>query len=121
MGAVAYKLELPSSSMIHPVFHVSQLKKHVGNQAVQRSPPITHQGPTLQPRVILDRRMTRHNNKAAMQVLIHGAELPPVDATWEFTIDLKLRFPIFNLEDKVGFVGEQLLQAEEGAKDNGAL
>jgi hypothetical protein len=115
LGVVAYKLALPSSSTIHPVLHVSQLKKHVGNHVVQSSPPITHQSPTLQPLAILDRRMTRRNNQAATQVLIHWAGLSAADATWEFTTDLQLRFPTFNLEDKVGFEGEQLLQAEEGA------
>jgi len=115
LGVVAYKLALPSLSTIHPVLHVSQLKKHVGNHVVQSSPPITHQSPTLQPLAILDRRMTRRNNQAATQVLIHWAGLSAADATWEFTTDLQLRFPTFNLEDKVGFEGEQLLQAEEGA------
>jgi hypothetical protein len=103
IGVVAYRLSLPSSSAVHPVFHVSQLKQHVGHKIVYDDWPVPHPEPGLQPQAILDRRMVRHHNQAATQVLIHWKTLSPSEATWEFAEDLRLRYPDLFLEDKEHF------------------
>jgi hypothetical protein len=57
VGATAYKLELPASSKVHPVFHVSQLKSYTPDfslafQTLQLSPQLDLTD--LEPEAVLD-------------------------------------------------------------------
>ena len=57
MGKVAYRLDLPSHSRLHPVVHVSQLKKQLGqaDRAISDLPNVDDEGLiTLEPDQIVD-------------------------------------------------------------------
>ncbi|XP_070050942.1 uncharacterized protein [Nicotiana tomentosiformis] len=84
IGKVAYVLKLPLGSKIHPVFHVSQLKKAVGNHVQpSKEPPIcTDDGQVLtEPVAILGRRIMKKGNKGATQVLAQWENLSKDEAT----------------------------------------
>jgi len=68
---------------------------------VHHSLPDSPNEPLLQPQVIMDRRMIKRGTQAATQVLIHWKGLSPAEATWEFIDKVQLRFPTFNLKDKL--------------------
>lgn len=78
---MAYKLKLPISTSLHPVFHVSLLKKKVGNREVHPTLHALPSEPLLLPQAILDRRMVKRNLQAATQLLVHWAGLTPAEAT----------------------------------------
>ncbi|XP_070040866.1 uncharacterized protein [Nicotiana tomentosiformis] len=96
---VAYELQLPVGSKIHPVFHVYQLKKKIGDQVVpSMNPPYcSNEGQILiEPIVILERKMIKKGNKAALQVLVQWANLSK-KATWEDYHFLKSQFSRFDV------------------------
>nr|GEX32799.1 hypothetical protein [Tanacetum cinerariifolium]GEX43638.1 hypothetical protein [Tanacetum cinerariifolium] len=52
----------------------------------------------VEPEAILDRRMAKLNNRAAVYVLIKWVNHSEEDATWELYEDLVLRFPEFPID-----------------------
>jgi len=96
IGKVAYRLELPDSSNIHPVFHISQLKPYTPNYTPVFStlPMLTDlQAAETEPEMIQDRRLVKKGNNAIPQVLVTWSGLPKSTATWEDYHVLRARFP----------------------------
>ncbi|KAH9696914.1 hypothetical protein KPL71_023390 [Citrus sinensis] len=102
---IAYKLQLPESSRIHLVFHVSLLKKAIGDFSSSTDlPSVDDEGLiVLEPLAILDTRWLRRGGKVVEQQLVQWKRLPVEDATWEDTELLQQQFPHMTLEDKGTF------------------
>lgn len=84
IGQVAYKLELPADSLIHPVFHISQLKPYNSNYSPMFTnlPVLTDlQASSAQPKQVLDRRLVKKGNIAIPQVLLSWTGLPASSQT----------------------------------------
>uniref|UniRef100_A0A8R7QGC1 Tf2-1-like SH3-like domain-containing protein n=1 Tax=Triticum urartu TaxID=4572 RepID=A0A8R7QGC1_TRIUA len=93
---MAYKLQLPDSSRIHPVFHVSQLKPFTPDYSpvfseLPRTPDLT--AAPLQPVTILERQMVKKGNNSVVQVRVQWSSLSSASATWEDYNVLRLRYP----------------------------
>ncbi|OMP04183.1 hypothetical protein CCACVL1_02182 [Corchorus capsularis] len=83
--AMAYQLLLPPLAKIHPTFHVSQLKKHIGESpATLQLPNLSSDGTMAKkPVSVLDRRMVKRSNLAITEVLVNWSNTFLEDAIWE--------------------------------------
>ncbi|KAL8123137.1 hypothetical protein AgCh_011215 [Apium graveolens] len=109
IGKMAYKLDLPPTSRIHLVFHVSQLKHSIGSTPASSTIPeqLTPElEMVVEPEAILDiQRGSQVHNQDKMEVLVKWRGLQPSEATWEEMDVINQRFSSFHLEDKVGLQG----------------
>ena len=86
IGEVAYELELLEGSRIHNVFHVSCLKKAIGQNifVTTNLPPFNEEGKLiLEPAEILEVHERVLCNQTVREYLVCWRHLPLDDATWE--------------------------------------
>jgi hypothetical protein len=91
VGEAAYRLQFPPTSRIHPVLHVSQLKKALGSK---------HQ-----------RRFRHKGSVAVPQGLIQWSDQPDSLATWEDLAELQQRFPRAPAWGQAGFQGRGIVSS----------
>ena len=97
IGEVAFETELPPQAAIHPIFHVSQLKKKLGKSQVLQIHPAHYEEEIIEePESILERRTFKHKNRVFSQVLIKWKQRTVEEATWEDYWSLIGRFPTFD-------------------------
>lgn len=84
VGPVAYRLKLPAGSKIHNTFHVSQIKKVVG-EIKEFNPLPTHLSSEgvleAEPEEVWDTRVNQGTGQE--EVLVKWRGLPAFDCTWE--------------------------------------
>ncbi|XP_042972766.1 uncharacterized protein LOC122304569 [Carya illinoinensis] len=96
IGEVAYRIQLPPPSQIHNVFHISQLKKKLGNQVSIFStlPPTDKDGAVKpEPEEILQRRLKKVKNLPVMELLVRWTGQTHEEASWESYTQLCTDYP----------------------------
>jgi hypothetical protein len=105
IGSVAYKLKLPESSMVHPIFHVPQLKAFTTDHtpvfsALSHIPQL---GITeLIPEQILDRHLVKKGNETVTQILLQWSNLLVNSTSWEDYYVLQKKFPLAPIWSSTG-------------------
>ena len=107
IGASAYKLDLPDTMAVHPVFHVSLLKKYTGTGPVPPPPTILQDG-TVEYEV--DAIVSHRHEGRRRQYLVRWRGYTPEHDTWESESDLKI-----NAADTVQTYLDQLARVKANA------
>lgn len=83
---MSYELELPPGSRIHNIFHVSCLKRVLGQQliTVMELPPLDDEGLLiLELEAILETKERKLRSRIVIEYLVRWKNLSDEDATWE--------------------------------------
>ena len=86
IGSMAYKLQLPASSWVHPIFHVSCLEKVVGDKLFVQTilPKLDEEGKIiLEHEEIIEIRTRQLRNWSIPKYLIKQKNLPVEYSTWK--------------------------------------
>ncbi|KAH6766309.1 hypothetical protein C2S52_017292 [Perilla frutescens var. hirtella] len=106
LGTVAYHIELPKGSKIHPVFHVSLLRLFRGTTdiAISELPLEDVDGkPVSLPAAVRSVKTVLLHGKPELMVLVQWQGSPSEESTWELASEMATLYPDFHLEDKVLF------------------
>ncbi|WVZ24643.1 hypothetical protein V8G54_003187 [Vigna mungo] len=109
IGHVAYRLELPSHSNIHDVFHCSMLNPHEGPtpSLIDQIPlDVVDNNLLISPLAILDFKTVTIEDSPTCYALVQWKGLSSDDTSWEKWDELK---SLFDLEDKVIVEGDNIV------------
>ena len=93
IGSVAYKLQLPATSVVHPIFHVSQLKRVVDRDSalIPQLPQLSD--PLQMPLIILQTRLVERGCELITQVKVTWSDMAKELAMWEGANVFREQFP----------------------------
>ena len=98
VGEVAYELALPPGlSGVHPVFHVSMLKRYHGdgNYIIRWDSVLLDENLSYEeePVAILDREVRKLRSREIASIKMQWKNRPVEEATWEKEPDMRERYP----------------------------
>ncbi|WMV53219.1 hypothetical protein MTR67_046604 [Solanum verrucosum] len=98
VGEVAYELALPPGlSGVHPVFHVSMLKKYHddGNYIIRWDSVLLDENLSYEeePVAILNREVRKLRSKEIASIKVQWKNRPVEESTWESEVDMQERYP----------------------------